>query len=252
MTSGAGCRIDLWLIDLDRDADNPEFAAARLPAADQHRAERLRRPLDRHRWAAARAAFLTLLAHYSGLAPARLTLTTVANGKPAFAGGGDAAGLAFNFSHAGARALFAIGNARDVGVDIERIARFADIELVARRVFTDAERRALGPSVTPDYLERFFAGWTRKEALIKGTGEGLAAELQSIDVGVDDRPPVTINRFGTNAIADWRLVDIPVGDGYRAALACRTRAPLHWTLRPYSPDLVSADPVAVDCLDAPS
>ena len=63
----------------------------------------------------------------------------------------------------------------EIGVDIERLRPLSDMDALAERVFSAAERAALA-AVPPDRrVEAFFAGWTRKEAYIKARGEGIAA-----------------------------------------------------------------------------
>ena len=69
----------------------------------------------------------------------------------------------------------------------------------------------------------FFRCWTRKEAYIKATGDGLHAPLDSFQVAfetVDDARFVHINGSEQEA-AEWALHHIAVDAGYTAALAYR-------------------------------
>ena len=61
----------------------------------------------------------------------------------------------------------------EVGVDIERLRPLSDMDALAERVFSAAERQALAQVPADRKAEAFFAGWTRKEAYIKARGEGI-------------------------------------------------------------------------------
>lgn len=92
-----------------------------------------------------------------------------ANGKPSlvFSDGTDH-GWHFNMSHCRAAVAVAVSRAH-VGVDIEMYGRYSDS--LARYVLSDDELASLG--ATPD--AHFTRLWTRKEALVKLTGEGLTS-----------------------------------------------------------------------------
>ena len=65
----------------------------------------------------------------------------------------------------------------------------------------------------------FYRGWTRKEALIKATGEGLSADLRRIAVAVGDRARVLTCPDGDASA--WKLHAIEPAAGYIGALATR-------------------------------
>ena len=57
-----------------------------------------------------------------------------------------------------------------MGVDLESLARHADIERLGRRVFSESERA----QVRVGGRESFFTLWSQKEALLKAVGCGWA------------------------------------------------------------------------------
>ena len=79
-----------------------------------------------------------------------------------------------NLSHADPLTVLVAGDAR-VGVDLEREDRVRDPEGLARRFFTDRERQAVLTAHDPK--EAALGVWTRKEAMGKYIGTGLAKTL---------------------------------------------------------------------------
>ena len=111
---------------------------------------------------------------------------------------------------------------RDVGVDVERVDETADWKDIAARSFAPAERQAL--AVLPGTVQRsaFFACWTRKEAVIKATGEGLARPLDTFVVSVEpDHAEMLSCDPALGTPASWFLASVPVPPSYRAAVAVR-------------------------------
>ena len=97
------------------------------------------------------------------------------HGKPYFPSRPD---IFFSLSHCATGVACAVGT-RPVGVDIERIRPFN--EMLAAYVLNEEEldtvRRAADPALTFTIL------WTRKECLLKLTGEGLRHDLKGLLVG---------------------------------------------------------------------
>ena len=82
-----------------------------------------------------------------------------------------------SLSHSDGMILFA-SNSAPVGVDIEKPK--ADFERIARRFFTDEDATRIMNATSP--AEEFLLVWTRKEAFVKLTGEGLQRALDSFNV----------------------------------------------------------------------
>jgi 4'-phosphopantetheinyl transferase len=183
-TSDDAC---LWLADLDALADDSAGASFDLLSDDERaRAARFVFDVHRRRFVACRAALRTLLAARLGGSPRDLRFEYGRAGKPSLAGG---SGLRFNVSHSDRFALLAVTGGAELGVDVERVRTLRDMDLVADRVFSAAERDALHQAAPEHKVEVFFAGWTRKEAYLKARGEGIVL-LQTVEVALapGDRP----------------------------------------------------------------
>lgn len=90
------------------------------------------------------------------------------NGKPLLTG--IAAEWGFNLSHAGEFAVAVLARGVSVGVDLESMARKADIERLGERVFSASEQAL----VRAGGHKAFFTLWSQKEALLKALGCGWA------------------------------------------------------------------------------
>ena len=213
-------RIHVWSVALDVDAQRAAALEAALSAAERARAERFAFTEGRRRFVVSRGALRMLLGAYLDLAPADVVFAYGRKGKPHLTGA--AAGLRFNLSHSGERALIALGRI-PLGVDIERLRPLRDPDAIARRFFSETERAALAAQPAERKLEAFFACWTGKEAYVKAVGDGLTIPLRSFDVTfADGRPPaIETHLAGGGERERWFLRCLEPAPGYVGALAAQ-------------------------------
>jgi 4'-phosphopantetheinyl transferase len=230
--------IDVWVVALD--GPGPAAAAEVLSADEIARAERFVFDRDRRRFAACRRALRHVLSGYTGIAPEALVFAYGRNGKPSLDGSDD--GLAFNVSHAEERAVIAVSGAGDLGVDIECTTRTVDFEGLADRFFSPVESSELRALPASGRRQAFYNCWTRKEAYIKATGDGLACPLQSFAVTLQAAAPPAFRWIEGDAAAQWRLFAFSPGPAYVGAAAIRAQVD---TIRLHRFELpASARPVA--------
>jgi 4'-phosphopantetheinyl transferase len=172
----AGCRslqrqeVHVWQTSLEAPTARIEELFSLLSDDEARRAARYRYPRDRRRFIVSRGTLRLLLGRYLGTPPARVCLGYEPGGKPRVP---SACELEFNLSHSHELAVYAFTLGRRVGVDVEYAQRELDCLGLARRFFSSRERAKL-EMVGPERLTRaFLACWTRREALLKATGEGL-------------------------------------------------------------------------------
>jgi 4'-phosphopantetheinyl transferase len=60
------------------------------------------------------------------------------------------------------------------GIDIEGVGRKIDLSAILKRYFSETERQSWQSHRQNDETLCFFRGWTRKEAFLKATGEGIS------------------------------------------------------------------------------
>lgn len=183
---------------------------------EQERAGRFLVEDSRRRFVSARAALRKILARYLRTSARDLFFIAGPHGKPELEGHA----LSFNVSHAGDYALIAVTRRLAVGIDIERISPSRSSAEIAARFFSPAEQAALAACPESDRTPAFFRIWTRKEAVIKALGDGLACPLASFDVSADRDQArlLSFRREGVD-IRAWSLFAIEAAPGYAAALA---------------------------------
>jgi 4'-phosphopantetheinyl transferase len=153
----------------------------------------------------------SILGRYLDATVDSVEIEVTAEGKPYLPGHP----IHFNLSHSRDVALVAVSGQAPVGVDVEHPREFRAPDRLAHRICSEREHAWLsrmgGAPNAPGALLRL---WVRKEAAVKGTGDGLSRALNEVDV-LDDR------------LADgWRCLDLPSpAPGYLAALAVRARTP---------------------------
>ena len=202
---------------------NPNSAAAPfdtvLNAAERQRSRRFQQEVHRFLWVQARGALRILLGNYLQQPQTGIAFAEVGRGKPVLANNPE---LDFNLSHSGNMALFAFARRQELGIDVEQVKPLRDMKQIAQRFFSAAEAAALKKKPPAEQLEAFFRCWTRKEAYLKATGDGLFTALDSFEVTLD--APARLLHVRNDDAAFWTLHDIDSVPGHAAAVAYRGRA----------------------------
>lgn len=218
----SGDDVHVWRIALDQAPAHVARVAVLLSPDERARAVRLCAGRIRSRFIVGRGALRTILGAYVGMPPGQLQFRYGQWGKPDLVD--DQTGEApvrFNVAHSHGLGLYAFTRDRRIGVDVEWLRSVHDANRIARRFFSPREQAALDSLPESDRLTAFFCCWTRKEAFIKATGEGLARPLSGFDVSVGPGAPARL--LGVDgrpeAIAQWSLADLAPAPGYVGALA---------------------------------
>lgn len=163
------------LLDTDIESITPErLRSELLPQLPQWRREAVQRYRHHAGQREGAAAFLLLqqaLRQEYGIQDVP-PFSYHANGKPYLA---EFPHLHFNLSHCRTAVLCALSS-RPVGVDVERI-RTARPDLLRYTMNLDEQQQILSSS-HPDLT--FTRLWTRKEALLKLTGDGVGSHMHDI------------------------------------------------------------------------
>ncbi len=215
--------VHVWSADLDLDDAPLAVLAALLDPAESARAGRFHFERDRRRFTAARGILRTLLGWFLEVRPgSELAFCYGGRGKPILAAPALPADdrVCFNVSHSDGRALFAIARGIEVGIDLEAGARLGDDwSLLARRIFSTREQAELAAIPPEQKRAVFLDGWTRKEAYLKATAQGIVDGLTSIEVtlGAASEPKLLAVPPGQNVRA-WTLYDLRTDERFAATL----------------------------------
>lgn len=213
-------QVHLWSATLDISTVEAKDLEHLLSEDEVVRAARYRFERDRRRFIAARGLLRRLLASYSGTGPRSLAFSYNRYGKPAILPSSESDVLCFNLSHAANRALFAVSWNRQVGVDIEYHRSEVDCAALSERFFSSDERAALKALPAEKQRDAFFRCWTRKEAYIKATSEGMSLPLDSFSVSLRPGEPAALLgvRNDPREHMRWAMLDVSPGEQWSAAL----------------------------------
>src|SRR5258708_36968477 len=120
-----------------------------------------------------------------------------------------------------------------MGIGGRRLRGDLVVECIARRFFSAHEQSRLAALPADERVEGFFRCWTRKEADIKATGDGLSLPLSQFDVSLvaEETNALRATRPDAAEAGRWLLREVPGGDGYIAALCVRGQ---EWKLNGWS------------------
>lgn len=217
--------VHIWAVSLAQPPGTVNTLEQLLTAEEQARAQAFKFPRLRERYIAGRGQLRRLLGQYLKLNPERVEFDYTPRGKPSLKPGSGAEGCHFNVAHSDELALIAISTTAPVGVDVELIRPMPDAEGIAERFFSPRELAALRSVALAARDAAFFRLWTRKEAWLKATGDGIAESLAKIEVAfLAEEPPRVLAVAGDPLAADaWSLCHLQPAAGFVGALATRCR-----------------------------
>ena len=172
----------VWVASLTADATELRRLLKTLSPPEHERGERFRFEKDRKAFIQCHGILRSLIGRYLEAKPDELCFSTCGHGKPCLTGPPNQLDLRFNLSHSNGMALYAFTRSHEVGVDVEYLRRLTDWRPVVEMTFSTREKAELAALSPEDRLLGFFNGWTRKEAVLKATGEGIASGMKQIEV----------------------------------------------------------------------
>ncbi|WP_067488127.1 4'-phosphopantetheinyl transferase family protein [Actinomadura hibisca] len=216
-----------------REAAHPGLPAL-LDTVERARRDRYLRAEDRDRFTLGVAITRLALAPLLGVAPEQVPLTRACadcgdpHGPPRVPGGPH-----LSVSHSGDRVAVAISPHGPLGVDVEQAtARMADVS-----------GHLLAPDESAADERALLAYWTRKEALLKATGDGLRIPLTNLHVTPPEMAPRLLtwkNRPDLPPRFTMRSLD--AGPAYTACLALLDHPDAPIEERPAAPLLTTTAP----------
>jgi 4'-phosphopantetheinyl transferase len=208
--------VTVWSAGLD--LVRPQWSRL-LDAEERQRWVELRQQADRERFLLASCLLRLLAGSYLRMDPTQVRLDRTcpdcarAHGKTRVVG----TDLEVSVSHSGGWVLVAVATSGPVGVDIEEIDEAVDIESLRTIALTASESSRLEALSAADRRAAFFKYWTRKEAALKTTGDGLRLEPAAVVVSGPEEPAAVVSWTAPERPAIW-LEDLDIAAGYAACV----------------------------------
>ncbi|MDQ5822029.1 MAG: 4'-phosphopantetheinyl transferase superfamily protein, partial [Actinomycetota bacterium] len=195
-----------------------------LDADERTRLSAYRRGEDRQRFLVGCALAKTVLGGYRDLRPEEVRFSRTCprcgkpHGKPQLPDA-DGCELELSISHSGEVVAVAVAPGASVGIDVEELILRPRMEELVSTALSARETRQLS-DLSPGERERgFLVYWTRKEAVAKAAGLGLAVSPDKIVVSGPVEPPQLLSWPVDDRPARVTLFDLRPQGGGAAALA---------------------------------
>lgn len=173
--------VHVYRIGISSNLQHLQAFSGTLTSAEKERGQKYHQLKDRQRFVVSRGAQRNILARYLGQNPADISFAIGDNKKPYLHNPGGI-NIQYNITHAGDYILLAFSN-NPVGADVEYIDPNFPFDDILGEHFSEEEVSFINQS---NKAERFYLLWTRKEALLKATAQGLGEHLKvtpSLDGG---------------------------------------------------------------------
>ncbi len=192
--------VHIWSIPLAFDS---QFDASCLSSDEKKRADTLIIPQKRQLFIAGRCCLRNLLSTYLDIAPKAIQLTYDLHGKPSLQS--NQKRLYFNVSHSNNLMLVALTLNHSIGIDIELKRPLDDMNLIARDILSDNERRVFQTKTNKH--DWFFRIWTLKESYLKAIGTGLSISPDQIEFNLHAEIPEIIKTPDKQyTLSNWTFV----------------------------------------------
>ncbi len=221
--TGTKDEIHIWYAMLDDSIEQFEYYSQLLTAEEKNKAAGFRFKQSRIHFVLRRGILRTILGLYLAKKPNLVELRNRKNGKPELVPSRGTNSIQFSLSHSNGVALYGFTRECDIGVDIEYVRQIDDMELLSQSFFSQSENSTLQALPVEERKRAFFKCWTRKEAFIKATGEGLSYPLNSFEVslGLNEPPSLLILKEDGGKGTLWSIGEPELISNVAAAFAIR-------------------------------
>jgi len=213
--------IHIWRVNLDLPSMGIQKLYQTLSMDERVRAERFNFEKDRKQYVVGVGTLRAILGCYIGVEPSELRFCHGNHGKPRLSDSFGNKTIYFNMSYSERLALYGFTRDREIGVDIEFMRDFPEMDKIAKRCFSIKENEVFLSLPESKKKEAFFNCWTRKEAFVKAIGDGLYQALENFDVALIPGEPARLLRTGgdSKTASRWFIQDLKPAPGFTAAFA---------------------------------
>lgn len=211
----------VWAFPLGGSPEQIARCASILSDDEGRRASEFKMEHLGRRYRVAHGLMRTLLGQCLQRPPQTLEFEFGPRGKPRLRN----SALEFNLAHSGELGLLAVSGSSPVGVDVEQLRPMPDGLDIARRFFSAREVAMFEDVAATEHDVAFFNLWTRKEAWLKATGEGIAESLSKVEFAFRPGEAARVLAIDGDAKAaeNWSLCALQPSSDYVGALAIPLR-----------------------------
>lgn len=210
--------IDIWLCHLKDLSKNIDEFYSLLAKNERERADKLKIEHKRKQYIITRGSLRQRLGSLTNLEPKDFMFEYMEHGKPVLANDPRYTDITFNVSHSNDFSLIAITLKQVIGIDIEKINPDSDHQQLMTRFFSMVEQSEFQALPETIKAKAFCACWTRKEAFIKATSDGISYGLDNFDVSVDPENQTPEIKLHKPSEQIWFARNLPINDDYMACL----------------------------------
>jgi 4'-phosphopantetheinyl transferase len=198
-----------------------------LSAAESARADGLLRGTTRDSFAVGAGLLRLAVQHCVGIAAPDVVVERScrwcagAHGRPVLRGAAD--GWHASVTHSEGLVAVAVTAAGPVGIDAERVTESGDLDGLIAAVLAPDEPR-------PDSMREFLRYWTRKESVLKATGDGLTRPMPDVVVSGAGQAAALISLFGQAVPA--AMCEPGLRPDYVTAVTVLSAAPVAFEVHP--------------------
>lgn len=207
--------VHVWLCRLDVAENALEQFMIFLDYDETARSTRLANSTLKRRFVVAHAFMRGVLSQYAHQNADELVFVRGEYGKPTLIN----SQLHFNLSHSRELAILAIAG-KPVGIDVEFMDMQCEWKEIMQRFYTGIEVSKILELPLEKQYEAFLKVWTRKEAHMKVTGQGLHLSPSEFTVSVPPEDAELNFLASEQDVKQWSMYDLALPDTAREYRAC--------------------------------
>ncbi|WP_040281918.1 4'-phosphopantetheinyl transferase family protein [Psychroserpens damuponensis] len=181
-----------------------------LNTSEMQRAQKYHFDKDRNQFIICRSLLKFILAKYLKCDVSEIKIEIHINKKPYISSNKN---IYFNLSHSKDFAIIALNNS-DVGIDIEYLSKDLEFLEMMPSIYSDIEIKTVLNA--PNKTHAFYNFWTRKESIVKATGQGISDYLPQIPALEGSH---IVDSKLVNGIKSLNVLSFKLNDDYIASLA---------------------------------
>lgn len=181
-----------------------------LNAAELQRAQKYHFEKDTNQFIICRSLLKFILAQHTSLEIDKINIKIGTNKKPYLSSNQT---ICFNVSHAKDFAIIVVST-HAVGIDLEELNTNFNFSEILTSVFSNFEIEFILNADDKTYA--FYKLWTRKEAIVKATGQGISDDLTHIPATNGHH---TVNSKLVDGFKDLKVLSFSLNESYVASIA---------------------------------